>query len=110
MHKSPDFERIIAEHFGGDSTIYRQKVIRNGLRKELVKTSKEGFRIEYDAKGIPHEVQIKPDEQNARELGQVAAQEQRNAQMGEIQRKRASSISKKTMYQIAGKFDPEAEE
>jgi len=91
----------------GSSTMYRQTVIRNGERMVLVKTRKEGYRIEYDAKGVPHEVRIKPKEQLARELGQVTAQEQRDARMGEIQRKRKESIAKKEMFKASGKFDPE---
>ena|GEM_PF-7110651 len=46
----------ISYSIGEASTMYKKDVIRKGKRVKLWKTSKEGHRIEYDAKGLPKEV------------------------------------------------------
>jgi len=93
------------------STMYQEDVIRQGKRVKLWKTTREGFRIEYDSHGNPHEVEIKPKEQMNRELGQVTGQDKRNGMMGELQRRREMSMAKRPALEpISGKIDPEANE
>jgi len=97
----------ISYDIGESSTMYQTNVIRKGKRVKLWKTEKEGYRIEYDERGRPVEVEIKPIEQLRREIGQVSAQEKRDGMMGELQRRRLISMAKKPIVQASGKIDPE---
>lgn len=82
------------ENYEIDETIKRIKVVRDGQRKVIFQTDKEGYKVVV-TDGKPKEVKVSPQEKIARERSQKKGAIKRKSVSKQAQRKRQISIAKK---------------
>lgn len=73
--------------------IYKKIVIRSGKKKKKWKTDREGYKIQIDKNGIPHEVKVTAKETINRKLGQKTGKLKRSSQKTKSNARRALSKS-----------------
>lgn len=76
-----------------DEALHVKYVIRKGKRKKKWVSDKDGYKIQYDKNGIPHEKRITGKERRHRALGQRTGKIKRFAIMGKINLRKQISNS-----------------
>lgn len=84
--------------------LYKKIVIRNGKRKAKWKTNREGYKVQFDSNGIPHEKKISSIETINRKLGQKTGKIKRSSVSAKIKAKQKISKDLGTKLKINHRY------